>query len=128
MFRNLLAIHIRKGTAVPFLIFIVIGYISLLQEFALEKRNSLFEQLCDAISRINVSKILILAVRYSQDGDTGRAIILNIAKVESLKHRKLELRDDNKKSTTLRILGLLWVFQNDIAHVCSYSQSQDQFV
>jgi len=51
----------------------------MLQLFALEKRNSLFEQLCGAISRINVSKIIILAIRYSQDGDTGRAIIINLA-------------------------------------------------
>jgi len=81
-----------------------------------------------AISWINASKIQILAIRYSQDGDTGRAIILNTAKVESLKHRKLELRDENHKSTNLRILGLLGAFPNGITHVCSYSQSLDQFV
>ena len=41
--------------------------------------------------------------------------------------RKLELNEENKKSTNLRIRGLLWAFQNGIAHVCSYSQSLDQF-
>ena len=52
--------------------------------------------------------------------------VLNIH-LKSLKHRKLELRDENQKSTILRIRGLLWAFQNGIAHVCSYSQSLDQF-
>ena len=44
------------------------------------------------------------------------------------KHRKLELRDENQKSTILHIRGLLWAFKNGIIHVCSYSQSLDQFV
>ena len=52
---------------------------------------------------------------------------VDTAKVESLKHRKLQLRDENQKSTILRIRGLLWTFPNGIAHVCSYSQSLDQF-
>ena len=52
---------------------------------------------------------------------------VDTAKVESLKHRKFEWRDENQKSTILRIRGLLCAFQNGIAHVCSYSQSLDQF-
>ena len=52
---------------------------------------------------------------------------VDTAKVESLKHRKLELRDENQKATILRIRGLLWAFQNGIAHVCSYSQLLEQF-
>ena len=62
-----------------------------------------------------------LADPFVDEEVAGRAVaFLN---VDSLKHRKLELRDENQKATIFSFLDLLWAFQNGLAHVRSYSQS-----